>query len=143
MAIPIWKDKVIDLGDYDSMDFCVKLNAPSGEMIYRGKAHRRPGESHINIRINDICADHLHNTLPNLSQAEFSELSFPVTFYVQRLIDGAWVSVSTFQFLNDWSYDYGYNVTTMGMAFPINGHVDARQWLVYTAYNAEDVQSIL
>ena len=143
MAIPIWKDKIVDLGTSESVDFCIKLDHPSGEMIYRGKAHRRPGESHINIRVNDICADYLQNTLPTLSQAEFSELSFPLKFYVQRLIDGEWVSATSFEFLNDWSYDYAYDVATMGMAFPINGRIDARQWVVYTAYNAEEVTAVI
>lgn len=143
MAIPIWKDKIVDLGTSESVDFCIKLDHPSGEMIYRGKAHRRPGESHINIRVNDICADYLQNTLPTLSQAEFSELSFPLKFYVQRLIDGEWVSASSFEFLNDWSYDDSYDVTTMGMSFPVNGRIDARQWVVYTAYEAEEVTATL
>lgn len=143
MAIPIWKDKIIDMGAHESVDFCLKLEHPSGEMIYRGKAHRKPGETHIYIRVNDICADYLQNTLPTLSQAEFSELSFPLKFYVQRLIDGEWVSASSFEFLNDWSYDDSYDVTTMGMSFPVNGRIDARQWLTYTAYDAEEVTATL
>lgn len=143
MAIPIWKDKIVDLGTSESVDFCIKLEHPSGQMIYRGKAHRRPGETHIYIRVNDICADYLQNTLPTLSQAEFSELSFPLKFYVQRLIDGEWVSASSFEFLNDWSYDDSYDPSTMGMAFPVNGRIDARQWVVYTAYDAEEVTAVL
>ena len=143
MAIPIWKDKIVDLGTSESVDFCIKLDHPSGEMIYRGKAHRRPGETHIKIRVNDICADYLQNVLPSLSQAEFTDLSFPLKFYVQRLIDGEWVSATSFEFLNDWSYDYAYDVATMGMAFPINGRIDARQWVVFTAYDAEEVTAVI
>lgn len=143
MAIPIWKDKIIDMGAHESVDFCLKLEHPSGEIIYRGKAHRKPGETHIYIRVNDICADYLQNTLPTLSQAEFSELSFPLKFYIQRLIDGEWVTASSFEFLNDWSYDDSYDVTTMGMSFPVNGRIDARQWLTYTAYEAEEVTATL
>ena len=45
MAIPIWKDKIVDLGTSESVDFCIKLEHPSGQMIYRGKAHRKPGET--------------------------------------------------------------------------------------------------
>lgn len=144
MAIaPIWKDHYTDLGAYESMDFCVKLGIPSGEIIYQGKAHRRPGETHVKIKVNDICADYLQNALPNLSQAEFSELSFPIKFYVQRWINDEWVSVEYVEFLNDWSYDYGYDPATMGMAFPVNGHIDARQWITFTAYNAESVTATL
>lgn len=143
MTIPIWKDKVIDLGAYESMDFCIKVGGASGEMIYRGKAHRRPGETHIFIKINDICADYLHNTLPTLSQAKFTELSFPVKFYIQRWINNAWVSVDTAEFINDWSYDDSYNPATMGMSFPINGRIDSRQWITYTALNASSITAIL
>lgn len=143
MAIPIWKDKIVDLDEHESVDFCIRVNGTSTPIIYRGRAYRRPGETHVRVKVNDICADYLHNVLPTLSQAEFSELDFPLKFYIQRLVDGSWVSAQIIEFLNDWSYDDSYDVATMGMAFPVNGRIDARQWLTYTAHNASTIDATL
>ena len=123
MAVPIWKDKFVNLGTGDSYLFRIILTDTS-DVIYSGKAHKRPGETNNQIRINDICADYLVNVLPTISQAEFSEITIPVSFKVQTSSDGStWTDKETIQFLNDWSYDYDYDPATMGMSFPINGHI--------------------
>lgn len=140
MAIPIWKDKFVDLGAVASRPFRIQVN---GETIYNGNAHRRPGETNVLVRINDICADYLHNILPTLSQTAFTDLTFPLTFDVQKYSGSAWSSAESVEFLNDWSYDYAYNAATMGMAFPINGRIDARQWLTFTAYNASSLTATI
>lgn len=142
-VIPIWKDKFVDLGQHDSMEFCIRVNGTSTDIIYRGKAYRRPGETNVKVKVNDICADYLQNVLPTLSQAAFTELTFPLKFYVQRRNNDSWVTAEIVEFLNDWSYDYSYNVATMGMSFPINGHIDARQWLTYTAYDASTIAATI
>lgn len=135
MAHPIWKDYYINLGTASSYEYRVLAE---GSLIYSGKAWKRPGASAVQIRINDICADYLNHTLPNLSPEEFTQLAYPINFIVQVYI-GGWNSVASVEFLNDWSYDYGYNVLTDGMAFPINGKIDSRQWLTYTAYGVNAI----
>lgn len=142
-ALPIWKDHVTDLGELDSSEFRIAVGSSSGKVIYQGRAFLRPGETNIKIRTNDICADYLRNTVPNLSQAEFTALTFPVKFFIQRLNGDAWTDVENVEFMNDWSYDYSYSVASMGMAFPINGRIDRRQWLTYTAYNATTITAVL
>lgn len=147
MAIAsIWKDYFVTLGKYDVIPFRIRVNDLQGDIIYTGKSHIRPGETDNTIRINDICADYLTNALPALSQAEFSELTFPLTFIVQTPIEPGsvhWDWVDTVQFINDWSYDDSYNPATMGMSFPVNGRIDSRQWLVYTAYNASTITATI
>lgn len=139
MAIPIWKDKVVNLSLLDSILYRISL-VDTGDVIYSGKAHKRPGNESIDVRVNDICADYLENVLPNLSQAEFSELSLPVSFKVQTSSDGlSWTDKETIQFLNDWSYDYGYDPATMGMSFPINGHIDSRMPIVWTGLDVSQI----
>lgn len=140
MAVPIWKDYVLSLGEVDSIDFRILVG---DSVIYTGRSHKKPGETEPKIRINDICADYLQNTLPNLSQAEFSELTFPLTFEVQVRSSSTWTTKGSVSFINDWSYDDSYNPATMGMSFPINGRIDARQWVVYTAYNASTITATL
>lgn len=150
MAIaPIWKDHFVTLGGGDVIPFRIRVQDQSGDIIYNGKSHIKPGETNNSIRINDICADYLTNALPALSQAEFSELSFPLNFVVEAFLQTAqdedpdWEDVGEVQFMNDWSYDDSYNPATMGMSFPVNGRIDSRQWLVFTAYNASTITATL
>ena len=139
MADPIWKDIYSQLtGEYR-----IIVN-DTGEVIYHGYAVPKPGETYAQVRINDICADYLENVLPNLSQAEFSRISLPVLFKVQVIISGGqWAAMTAAQFINDWSYDYTYNPVTMGMSFPINGHIDSRMPIVWTGLNVSEVTATL
>ena len=146
MAIaPIWKDHFVTLGGGDVIPFRIRVQDESGDIIYNGKSHIKPGENTNSIRINDICADYLTNALPALSQAEFSALSFPLNFVVEAFLQAdpeevpQWEVVDEVQFMNNWSYDNSYNPATMGMSFPVNGHVDSRQWLFFSVYNAQSV----
>lgn len=136
MAYPIWKDHYVSLGSAESIQYRILAG---GSIIYSGKAWRKPGNNEVVIRINDICADYLNHILPNLSAEEFTELQYPINFIIQSYINGQWQNASSVEFLNDWSYDYSYDVLTEGMAFPINGRVDTRQWLTYTAYGVDDI----
>jgi hypothetical protein len=143
MAVPIWKDYFVNLGTGDSILYRIILTDTS-DVIYSGKAHKRPGEVNIQARVNDICADYLVNVLPTLSQAEFSEIDLPVSFKVQASTNGTtWTDKATIQFINDWSYDYGYNPATMGMSFPITGRVDNRMPIVWTGLNVSRVTATI
>lgn len=139
MAVPIWKDYFVTLGTDDSILYRIVL-ADLSEVVYSGKAYRRPGEADITARVNEICADYLENVLPYLSQAEFTRIRIPVTFDVEVSDDGeTWVTKDSIEFTNDWSYDFGYDPTTMGMSFPINGRVDSRMPIVWTGFDVSEV----
>jgi len=141
-AVPIWKDYFVNLGTGNSVQYRITL-ADTGEVIYSGKAFKRPGETNISARVNDICADYLVNVLPTLSQAEFTLLSLPLTFNVQTLSGSTWTTKASPQFINDWSYDYGYNPATMGMSFPINGRIDSRMPIVWTGLNVSQINATI
>ena len=99
MAVPIWKDKIVNIGLLDVMYYRIILS-DTNEVIYSGKSYMRPGADFNQVKINDICADYLENVLPNLSQAEFSLLTLPVTFIVQSSSDGStWANIESVQFL--------------------------------------------
>lgn len=138
MADPIWKDYVWPLEASVSIRYRIVL-ADTGDVIYSGRAYKKPGDPYIYVKMNDICADYLENVLPNLSQAEFTRINLPVTFTLQALVGNEWLDIRSVQFLNDWSYDYTYNPTTMGMSFPINGHIDSRMPIVWTGLNVSEV----
>lgn len=133
----IWKDKYVDLGSGSPLNYRIMVGS---NVIYSGKAFKRPNASSNIIRINDICADYLENVLPTLSAAQFTALG-DVSFVTQSQSGSTWTNKDTTTFINDWSYDYDYDVETDGMSFPINGQIDGRQLLLFTAYNASQVQA--
>lgn len=140
MANPIWKDYPVLLGSGDGLSYRIVLH-DTQEVIYAGRAYKRPGQPSNIIRINDICADYFSNTLPTISQSSFSELDFPITFDVLVYNAGTatWDTVDSVAFDNNWSYDYDYDPETMGLSFPIISEIDPRQPIVISVYDAESV----
>ena len=139
MANPIWKDYYVSLGSADSIEYRILCN---NEVIYSGKAWKRPGHSTNDIRINDICADYLQNVFPSLVGSTFTVGEY-VTFFVQTLSDSTWTTKVSVQFDNNWSYEYDHDPARDGMSIPVNGHVDIRQWVVFTAYNATTITATI
>lgn len=140
MANPIWRDYTINIGASDSALYRIKVG---NAVIYQGRAYKRPGASQVTTRINDICADYLTNTLPNLSQAAFEAVNLPVVFSLEVYELNQWTQVGEISFYNDWSFDPDFNPVTMGLAHPINGKVSSKGWLIYTAYNQSQVSALL
>lgn len=133
-AIPIWKDKVIDLGGA-SVEFRITIG---GNTIYSGKAMARPGEANAKVRINDICADYLVNALPAITDRTFTSFALP-SFVVQKKSGGSWSTIDTITFYNDWSYDYGF--TGDVLSFPINGKVTKDMFILHSKKNITATQS--
>lgn len=133
MIQPIWKDRYIDLGTGDSVEFSVVVD---GSAIYTGKAYRKPDATSIKIRINDIVADYLGRTRPEWSDGAFAEDAYTLEASVQ--VDG--VEVDSVTFCNDWSYDYGHDPERDGISAPINGKATALAPLVVSVYDAESVR---
>ena len=140
MANPIWKDYYVNLGTAESVQFRILVG---DDVIYTGKAFKRPGKANNEIRINDICADYLENVFPDLEQTTFTGSNLPLTFVIQTMSGSSWSTRASVQFDNNWSYDYDYNPATMGMSFPVNNKIDIRQWVVFTAYNASTITATI
>ena len=143
MAAPIWKDYYVTLGTADGILFRIRTVSYSGTIIYNGKSYLRPGATSNDIRINDICADYLQHSLPTM-QRGWSPLDLP-TFYVQASTDGGttWTNKGYVQFTKDWSYDSSFNPSTMPFSQPINGHIDPRQFIVYSRLNVATVTAVV
>lgn len=141
MGLPIWKDVIVALPE-GAHDFRITLNDEDGDIIYSGKAYERPGEGTPSIRINDIVADYIKQSLPTWSQ-DFTPEAFSMTFAVLAYDeeDEEWQLVDDYTFDYDWSYDYGYDADTDGYSFPIRHDVDARQFIPIT-FNDPDMPSI-
>ena len=128
---PIWKDYFVDLGNADSVAYEIRHNY---RLIYSGKAWRRPGENTIRVKINDICADYISNTLPALA-LQFTPMARTV-FEILVETDGVFTVKESVEFINDWSYDESFDPCD-GLSIPVNGRVDPRQWLIYTVFAAQ------
>ena len=142
MIHPIWKNYIVNLGTAQSQEYVICYSKDGSiTSIYHGKAWKKPGESSITICINDICADWLVNTFPSLAEG-FNRQDMPVEFIVQTISNaGIYTEVARVTFVNDWSYDASHDAERDGLAAPINGHVDARQWLLWTALNVAEVEA--
>lgn len=126
MASPIWKDYYVSLGTADSVEYRILCNS---EVIYTGKAWKRPGEDTNKIRINEICADYLEQSESSLS-----------TFVVQTYSLSSWVQKASVQFYNDWSYDDHFSPVLDGIAQPVNKRIDRRQWVSYSSLGASSIK---
>lgn len=140
-AVPIWKDFIAELsGTYRI------VSTATGNTIYSGYAVAKPGDTYAQVRINDICADYLENVLPSLTHRDVTALAMG-TFKVQMRVPGPqgyqWVDLYSPQFYNDWSYDYDHNPSVSGISFPINGHIDARQPILFSVYDKAQVNVTL
>ena len=118
MAVPIWKDQYIDLGQPSQSGGAVPFYiycAAKSAVIFQGSAFPKPGATSAVIRINDICADYLHSYF--LEQAS-PTMPAKTTFTVYSTATGSAVLKGTVEFYNDWSYDPQYNPASDGMNFP-------------------------
>lgn len=105
MAAPIWKDYDVDLAPYLAggvVDFTIEHG---GNVIYAGRAVEAPDGS-CAVRINDICAAFLHQSLPPLPTggAEVASATPPALSGEFDIYAGDTLA-DTVTFLDDWSYN--------------------------------------
>jgi hypothetical protein len=133
MVQPIWKNYFVNLGSEESVEYVISYDSGDGlTAVYSGRAWKRPGEQSVSICINNVCEDWLNNTFPSLSES-FKRQNVLVEFVVQKIsMAGVYSEVARVRFINDWSYDANHDPEESGLAAPINGKVDARQWLLWT-----------
>lgn len=149
MVHPIWKnyEVVFSSAQYILSDGSVEYNIAVDShgavvTIYAGKAWIRPGYSYPTISINDVCADWLTQTFPSLVDG-FSRDEMPVEFLVSAYstTTGGYKEVARVRFINDWSYDETHVAEEDGLASPINGHIDLRQWLLWTGLDVATAEA--
>jgi hypothetical protein len=134
-AYPIWLDYYVNFGSAESVQYRILCN---NDLVYSGKAWIKPGENNILVRINDICADYINNVLPTLG-VTFTT-NEPPLFRIQKWDGSGYVAHTSVSFYNNWSYDYDFDPHD-NLSFPINGRLDPRQWIVYTAYEASEFRA--
>lgn len=142
MIYPIWKDLSFPLSGDKWKDYIISYKlGESMNPIYSGRAYRRPDVDAILVQVNDVCADWLQNSLPALVEG-FDRADLPVTFALYEITEaGQYILSSQWQFINDWSYDEKHDPERDGLAAPINGHLDSKQWLLWTGINVSEVEA--
>ena len=140
MAIPIWKDKFVNLGSYASRYFRIRVG---GTTIYSGRAYRAASSGSLYVRINDVCADYMGAKPLPVPYTSGPTMTFPVSFTVQGSANGSsWSTVETVQFNDDWSYENGFDPSVSGFAFPVTGRIDLRQRIYQTRYTGSSVTAV-
>lgn len=129
MAIPIWKDKIVSLGTGSSAEYTIRRN---NFILYSGRAYKRPGDTTIKVRVNDICADFLENVLPDMS-FEVSPSGSVETF---NICDSVGNVIQAVTFVNDWSYEERSGDTILSE--PIDGRVSSLQTLLFSRIGDTD-----
>lgn len=121
---PIWKDRIVTLAaGADYADFEIRIGSTAGELLYTGRAYRRPGSADVVARINDVCADYLASTLPG---ASFPPSSSRIAETFVTVVGGS--AVDTVTFVADWSYDQLRTITAATpLSDPILPELDPRQ----------------
>jgi hypothetical protein len=134
-ALPIWKDYYVNAGPVTSDSFMI--NSAVFGTVYAGTAHLRPGQTDLLVKVNEVCADFIEHTLPTMQNALLTPANLPVEFTYYSFSQAA--TLDTFSFYGDWSYEDGFDYTVQGLAHPINGRIDARQWIPCTAIGVNDI----
>lgn len=104
------------------------------DVIYTGRAYKRPGDSDILVYTNDIARRLLWQSLPSIESKAVVTSGVRVTVKLDLYITGTYTDTVTYYY--DQSYDTTYDVTTSGGAAPVNGIVDRRQSIIYTPYKS-------
>lgn len=133
MAIPIWQNHYTTLGNNASYPFDIRLDDDEGPIIFSGKAFKKPGESSVYVRINDICANYLETELlPDFVHGQSSDLEYSRNFVVEKYAS-SWVTAENVEFANNWSYNSQW-ASAQGISFPIT-KISTRQPILWSCTN--------
>lgn len=141
MANPIWKDKLITV-NYDGGLYRI-IEGSTNDVIFTGRAFLQPGGATIDVVVNDPIADYIAGRthfLPTINQATFTPNGIPFEFVFEEYLEFSqtWDELDRAEFDDNWSYDYGY-VQGVSQSFPIDGRIDARQPILYSAYEQTSI----
>lgn len=123
---PIWRTTYYAL-DEDVDTVMYRIVAEDGEVIFTGRARKRPDEEYIFINLNKPCQNHIDSIItPGLGVRRSNGYR---AFTLQFKFDGndaGWDTWHEFAFYNDWSYEERSNgddaPASANQSEPINGH---------------------
>lgn len=116
---PIWKDYFVNLPVDDTRNNTAVFRIEaSSTTIYSGVAYPfKSTDTHVKVRINDICADYLdHGALIDDEATDTGNWSREFKVYCYD--GGSEELIDTITFYNDWSYEYDFDPVRDGLSFP-------------------------
>ena len=143
VVYPIWQDVYVPIGYVDSQAFVIRTSDDRA-LIYSGKAYKKPTDSALQVKINDICADYLQPVLPSLhtSKCYPQVVARSFNFYTIDPLGGE-ILIATIPFIADWSYDYSRSQWPVNeqavLSDPINGRVTAQMAIPVSIYSGGTV----
>lgn len=121
----IWKDYYVDLTSHLSGGRVEWRILAGGQPIYNAIAVADPtGE--CSIRVNDVCADYLCQSLPVNDAGKFITQDITRRFIVQYRTASGWMQAASVDFYLDWSFDYDFAPVNGLLSAPVNGVLDSR-----------------
>lgn len=150
---PIWQDTILKVSP-SVFEYSIRTN---GEVIYRGRAYKRPNAEYNTIKINKIVETYLHNDISEMlsvikdnsnGMEAYSDNGFKI-FEVWDETEN--VLKEAYGFLYDWSYDptiwENWSGDYMSLSHPINGRYTAGMYkfnsVLYLNYYGETVNKVL
>lgn len=117
---PIWKDTEYSV-DADVLSYYITYNT---EIVFRGKAYRKPDADVLSVNINKICQNYLSNELPDnfflLNEHNFVNTNAVGEFNLYNADNNT--LLEEYRFYYDWSYDENYNNINYNKSSEINSH---------------------
>lgn len=130
---PIWKD-ITYTAQVPASGLEIIIREGS-TVIYQGLIHTLP-DGLSDFCINRICEHLLDTELPDFramtDNTVHNDNAYKI-FTAYSVNGGTETLIGTYSFLNDWSYEE-YGNGDRALSNPINGHMDSRMKLLYTAF---------
>ena len=110
-------------------------------LIFQGRAYKRPNAETNNIKLNKIFENYLSNSINGLLNSELTEETNPEACKVFKLMkldsDGTETLIEQYKILYDWSYDFRFRGTNANLSRPINGRYVAGMYKMNTLVNGQ------
>lgn len=129
---PVWKDTVYRITG-DTFDYAVKVG---GVTVWTDVAYRLPGNERIEIYMNRIAADYMEGNLAFTTGLTSNPKEY-VEFGLYRKAGDTLTLMETYGFL--FSFEGEWNGETRMLSNPINGVLDSRMLMPFTAYSGGTV----
>lgn len=132
---PIWQDTILEVTS-KVFNYSITLD---DEIIFKGRAYKRPDAQYNTIKINKICEHYLYNEVDELMANDGTTLVANTTAFRKFNVinDDDGTLIETYGFLYDWSYE-NWDGRIKSMSRPINGHYTPGMFKMYSVFNGAD-----
>lgn len=110
-------------------------------LIFQGRAYKRPNADTNNIKLNKIFENYLSNSINGLLnssvQGDMGVEACKVFKLMKLDSDGTETLIDEYRILYDWSYDFRFRGANTDLSRPINGRYVAGMYKMNTSVNGQ------